>query len=1131
MRARALVLILFGLSSCGGRARKTAVVTDARPASTCGPAPAAGPSPRARQVVDRGHSGQIHGLAFSPDGRWLASASVDGSAKVWDVAARALLQTVRGPSSDLFPFVGWDGERLIFGREDAALYDVATGAEQARFGVEREAINGSKYRSEVRPLVPLPGGGYLGSDSGTVYQFDASRARVRKLAAHTSGTLAVAAGRAAWMTAWKELSVITLEETPAVLGKLTLAGDPRGFALSPDGTRLVLARAKGGSTDKASEIAIHDVANLTAAPVLVPDVPEYVQGVAISPDGRHLAAAAWQGLVVWDLAKREVGWRRAPGDVGSWGGFDRVTFSPDGRFVAAATHDARIFLFERETGRAIGELGQAIRGGASLAFLGEQRLIRAGHGHVTTWDLASARRDDAASIDVPELVSAHVAGADLITLRAGSFLDAIAAFDDECEPQHDSVPLYADRWTGGALPPGMTTLDPIDTDDAWPAGQRPWPPAPGIARRAHCVGERHSALSAVAPAGAVLVTLDDGQLSLVVERLDSGRRVTLDKTEGELLLRPQLSPSGRFAAATSGLYFGSAAIVWDATTGKRVHRLTVPSAMGEIAALVALSPDEARVAVSGGRQLAIHTLADGKREHLLELPAVITAITFAPGAVLVGMIDGSLARVIGGAVAATGASDGGRVWSIAASPGGTRAVSLGDDGALRVWDAHTATALATLLEMVDDEWLIATPAGAFTGTAEAGQRIGWVFDAPLEHFRFEQFASFRDPAVVKRRLAGGADLARTPSRPPRITAKLAETRGATARVTLTVASDSRVDVVRVYDEGRAVAEKPLCRDQGELGVDVPLSQGRNRITAVAFDAAGFSSNPAAVDAVSDAAGTRPDLWVVAVGVSRYPKLPARWQLQAADDDAIAIEARFRALAGPGQRYAAAHTTLLTDARATTTAIEAAVRGLAAMKPGDLAIVFFAGHGLKPAPDADMVFLTGAVSGLGDLARAGVGWQSIAAALAKAPGRVVVLLDACHAGHVSQDLIVPNNALAAALSAQGRAGVVVFAASKGRQLSWEADAARGLELIDAAPDDEEPITGAGVDRHGLFTGAWLDALGHAAADRDRDGALELDELIDAVTATVTRQSKGAQTPWVARRELFGDFAIAPTPATP
>jgi uncharacterized caspase-like protein len=265
-----------------------------------------------------------------------------------------------------------------------------------------------------------------------------------------------------------------------------------------------------------------------------------------------------------------------------------------------------------------------------------------------------------------------------------------------------------------------------------------------------------------------------------------------------------------------------------------------------------------------------------------------------------------------------------------------------------------------------------------------------------------------------------------------------------------------------------------------------------------------------------------------MGVSHYPNLDAKYQLAAADADATGIATALAHAAGA--TYGRVHTKVLTNEQVTVAAAADAMATLAAMQPDDLAVVFFAGHGVKPTADEDMVFLTSAVaSNVASVRQNGVGWKVISDALARAKGRVVVLLDACHSGHVSQELVVQNDALAGELSAGGRAGVFVFAAAKGRQLSLEPGTSRGFvldpgstRLVVPPPADDDKAA------HGYFTGAILASLRAPETDANGDGGVQMSELVAAVTDRVTIASRGAQTPWVARREIVGDFGVYRAP---
>ena len=457
----------------------------------------------------------------------------------------------------------------------------------------------------------------------------------------------------------------------------------------------------------------------------------------------------------------------------------------------------------------------------------------------------------------------------------------------------------------------------------------------------------------------------------------------------------------------------------------------------------------------------------------------------------------------------------------------------GDGGGASFVPVEAASASVFLVSTPNGEYVAATPEGAFRSSLDGARSIAWTFDAPLEAFTFEQFAAkLGKPEIVAARLADKSIAAPASiTRPPMVTIAggAAPRTVAEKRITLRASVASRfVDDLRVFVNGRPVADKAVCAPKGDVDVDVPLVGGRNRVSLVAYDADGFASNTQAIDVISSSAGAaRPELWVVAVGVSHYPKLSPELQLEVANADARSVAEAMASEVGAGKPYAALHETTLTDEKATVQGITSALDKLAGMRPDNLAVVFFAGHGVK-LEDDKMVFLTSAATLTKQGAKdSGVGWSVIEASLAKARGHVLVLLDACHSGHVSTDIIAPNEELARELSAEGRSGVLVFAASRGAELSYEVSsgggASRGLEL--AWSGKPPKLSGTLPTGHGLFTSALLDALSGGAPDRDGSGAVEAGELIDFVTERVRGASNGMQTPWVARREMFGDFPVA------
>ncbi len=883
-----------------------------------------------------------------------------------------------------------------------------------------------------------------------------------------------------------------------------------------------------------------------------------VTTLAFSPDGAYLASAAEdRTLRVWDVPRRrELRIFPVDGEVTS------LSWDGHARLMVGREHE-RAVLLDVQKGTEIAELGAIARTGP-FRVPGNPARWLAWADRGSHFDEGLATFDDDGN-RVANLESLQAVGDAPIAFTPDASAASVAP------PFIDTKPVLLHR-VGASFVPVDVKLPAAPPDSRWTA----LVPAPGAAAAAllgesgpsYLVGARaprplptpadHVVRTAVfsPSADALAVVLADktswfypgaGSLAVVDVATDALRFA--EAPGGTTVLA--FSPDGRTIAAGDVL---GRITLFDARTGRHLgafgqrivgggwlhfegNELVVESCRGVTrwslvtGALLrrrAIKCDEKRI-----RSL--------DRAHAAGLTRVVTA---PDGTTYAGDEDGNLLVTRGGRTIARGKSDGLAIEQLVLDPKAGRLASVSSDQIVRIWDAKTAAVRALFIAFDDDEWMATTPRGAYFGTREVDDRVGWVYEDPLDLYSFAQFkGEFESPDQVRRRLAGEDVEAPTyVPRPPSVKLVSAPTtpvRSVAATVRVAVGSESRVAAVRAFVEARLVAEVHPSPGARTVDLAVPLRSGTNHVSVVAFDDQGIASNELPLEIQSLAPpGARPDVWVVAIGVSAYPHLldlvrlpPARrareladLQLHAARRDAEAIAGAMGAMAGPGKAYARAHVVLLPDARADGDSIRRALGGLAAMRPSDLGVIFFAGHGLE-SRHGDMVLVTGgaqlAADGKGltpeSLAGATVGWQELADALSRAKGRVLVLLDACHSGHFNQDLVPPNGVLADRLVRDGRAGAIVFAAAKGRQSSYEGDVRRDARAGAAAGRAPRAM-------HGLFTSAILDALADASTDRNHDGTLQASELIDATTDRVSQASGGKQTPWVVRREEFGDFAL-------
>ncbi len=1157
--------------ACGGASPKPpssapAGAPSSSTASVCpGSAPAEAALAQAPSLtVDSRHSGEVVALASSPRG-YLATASSDGTVRLWDVAQHALLRTIPLADLDGFRELAWnaEGSRLtVLGAAASRTIDLAgrvveklpreTRAEVAQAGARRWL--------SVRDGLPV----LVGDDAKAVGKFSlpsgvkGSYFPSAIALSRDGSTLAVAEGE-------KQVAIFSLgaPDTPARVVAID-AEKIAALALSVDGRQLAVVATKSESRPSsfggalrvpAGRVWIGPTDGATALQAL-DGVVDHPQGVALSPDGKRVAAATSSDVVVWSVAKRALAWRRST-NINLEEMHKRVTFSGDGARVVTGGNGGALRVYGAETGRSEPALGAPTMGvrwvglvPSSSGALGSLVALEAGR--FAEWSLPAgtvARRQRVsqvafASLDHGDVMVARTWGSSSGELRPSCRfdelevaierwhgLDAPAGSDPDAADDDRPPPMLLDGSATAAKPTNAPTAKPDPAARERERAKMTWPAPRGAAK--HLCLAKAQRLDDVDFERGVLAVSDSEGTSLV--DVKTGARTALADYDANKVFTAKLSSNGKWVSGTTigfGL-FGRAA-VWEAATGKLAGTYSVPvvlkSESGGLTttskmsgAFTATVGDDDVVYVGYGDELAAFEVRGGGKKWQLTLPSSPRSLTSPqPGVVVVGGLDGSLQRVREGAIDASATGDGGTIEWITPHASAGLLASIGRNGALRLWREKDLSPRVTLVDFSDDEQVAFTPGGAYVGTREVAERIGWVFVDPTERFGFGQFeARFSLPATVEKRLKGeDVDAAAWTHRPPKIDAlDVTQPAAGSAHLHAVVSAPVRVDRVRVWVEGREVADKAVCAARGELDLDVPLVSGLNRVTLQPFDASGFAGNARVFDVVDSSVATLPDVWVLAAGVSQYPKLGAAQQLRVADADALAIGAAMSAQVSAGT-FAKAHVKTLTDGEVTRASIEQALTDMQAMKPEDLAIVFLAGHGVQSGPAGEMSFLSSESSISGGAVHDAIAWTALSGLLEKLRGRVVVLLDACHSGDITREAVVANEALARSLGAGGRAGIVVFAASKGRQVSFEGNATRGLRVGAAAP---RPVTTTG--EHGFFTGALLGALTSKETDSNQDGQVQLSELFDAVTQRVTMASEGQQTPFVARREIFGDFRIA------
>jgi WD40 repeat protein len=1117
-RLLAIVSCLVTLSACGKPAPgPDSPPTGAPTLTRCPDAPAAGPREAPTLLIQDGHAQPINTLALSGDGSLLASASLDRTLRIWDTRTGLMIERMTAPGATAGLAFDRAGRWLAFAHAEGEAKPHAVRVRRLSDDHQVELPRG--------PFALSRDGSRIVIGTSPIQIFDTSTGRsIRQLSGEVPGEVhgvalsddgsLAAAGIAATVAVFDA-------ETGALVRKAALDPEPMPPTTPPDAIPLYSA---------AAEVAFvaHDVVltrgtrrrQLFDRQGQLRDLP-VPKGQAVVIPGRLWATSSDNTIQSFALPQGTPGERYpVPKEL------FRFTASADGSTLALAElhpiEGYRIQVMDGASGHVVRTIEALHTSVQALAMSPDGTLLGVGsQAALTLWTLPRGEM----WFSTPDRRLRATAA--ISFSHDGKQVASVEA--NEIRVREAATGRLLRAWRVSSLGIGLLTFVPgtsklLTVDE-------------GLA-----VTSGHIAaydLSGPLPQPS---DLDADNLIRDLRKPPVERIGTIDFGVEAAALSPDGSTIVAAADSYGALPSAGAIALLDARTGAERWRIESRS----VGRSVGFSADGKRVLLSGRQFRPVETLRPGELT-----PAFLRAFSAATGELeqevaleTAGPIAARSDRIVigGGQPVVLDAATlepraevelgNATVWTAIAHPR-QDAFLLGTIGGSTALVRSDGKLQALLVSTPGGDYVASTPRGAYRASLDGARRLAWTFRKPLEAFSFEQFAARLDrPDVVRQRLAGSAvaEIA-TVTRPPRLKLQSNPDRraeGRTTTVRAAVASRRQVERVRVFNNGRLASDELVCASRAEVELTVPLQPGDNRLAVIAYDSDGFASNPRILDVTSTAAGRQPELWIVTIGVSRYPRLAERYQLQFADDDARAIAAALERLAGEGRRFSKAHVTTLTDEKVTVTSIERALSALSQMKSNDLAVVFLAGHGLR-LEGGKMHFLTYRASlKRSEVASSAIGWDQLNRSLREAAGRVVMLLDACHSGHVTTEPVAPNEALAKALAADDRTGILVFAASRGSQLSYEVSgrdgaSSRGLEL--AWQGGRAPRASAGLaPRHGLFTSALLEALAGQAPDRDQSGATEIGELIDFVTERVRAASNGQQTPWVARRELFGDFPL-------